>query len=284
MRSRRVFVVAAPALAAVILGALGGTARGEALEQSDVSSNWAGYVATGIGSTSSTASPAMAYTDVTGQWVQPRAICKRGVPSSVAVWVGIGGYSLSSQELEQTGTSADCDELGRATYNMWYELVPADSVDLKVKVVPGDVIAASVVVNGTDVLVQVNDRTTYVRFTRHLTMASPDLSSAQWVAEAPSQCSDTGYCPQLALTRFSLVTFSRTYARGNSVSGTISNPTWTATALQLLPRGTHRVFGDRNDPTGASGGAGAVPSPLVLDGSGFTITWKANPAAAAAGS
>jgi hypothetical protein len=284
VRSRRALVVAAPALAAVILCALAGTARGEESAQTDVSSNWAGYVATGIGSTSSTASSAMAYTDVTGQWVQPRAICKRGMPSSVAIWVGLGGYSETSQELEQTGTSADCDETGHATYYMWYELVPADSVDLKVKVAPGDVIAASVVVNGTDVLVQVNDRTRHVRFTRHLTMAAPDLSSAEWIAEAPSQCSDSGYCPQLALTRFSPVTFTRTFARGNSVSGTISDPTWTATALQLVPRGTHRVFGDRNDPTGVSGAAGAVPSPLVPDGSGFTITWKANPGVAAAGS
>jgi hypothetical protein len=112
-------------------------------------------------------------------------------------------------------------------------------------------------------------------------MAAPDLSSAEWIAEAPSQCSDSGYCPQLEITRFTPVTFAHTYARGNGVSGTISDPTWTATALQLVPHGTHRVFGDRNDPTAVPGGAGAAPSPLVADGSGFTIRWKANPAAAA---
>ena len=58
----------------------------------------------------------MSYTDVTGQWVQPKAVCKDGRPTSLAIWVGLGGYSVTSQELEQVGTSADCDEKGsRAT-------------------------------------------------------------------------------------------------------------------------------------------------------------------------
>jgi hypothetical protein len=159
--------------------------------------------------------------------------------------------------------------------------VPADSVNLKVKIVPGDVIASTVVINGTDVLVQVNDRTRHVVFTRHLTMVGPDLSSAEWIAEAPSQCSDSGFCPQLALTRFTPLVFSRAFAKGNTTAGTISSPAWTTTALQLVPRGAHRFFGDRNDPTGVSGAAGAIPSALSSDGSGFNITWQANPAQAA---
>ena len=274
--------MAAALVVSLAVAVLAGAASGS--RTVDVSSNWAGYVATGIGSTSSTASPAMSYTDVTGQWVQPRAICKHGIPSSVAIWVGLGGYSETSQELEQTGTSADCDENGHASYYMWYELVPADSVNLKVKIMPGDVIASSIVANGTDILVQVNDRTRHVVFTRHLTMASPDLSSAEWIAEAPSQCSDSGYCPQLALTRFTPVVFTHTFAKGNSAGGTISSPNWTQTALQLIPRGAHRFFGEPNDPTGVAGAAGAMPSALAPDGSGFTITWQANPMLAAASS
>ncbi len=272
---------AAAAVAALSLGMAVASSDAARSTRTDVSSNWAGYVATGIGSTASTASASMTYTDVTGQWVQPRAICKRGIPTSVAIWVGLGGYSESSQALEQVGTSADCDEHGRATYYIWYELVPADSVNLKVKIQPGDVIASTVVINGTDVLVQVNDRSRHVVFTRHLTMAAPDLSSAEWIAEAPSQCSDSGFCPQLALTRFTTLTFSRTFAKGNTTAGTISSPNWTSTALQLVPRGAHHFFGDRNDPTGVSGAAGAIPSALTPDGSGFTVTWQANPALAA---
>ena len=252
--------------------------RASLLARKDISSNWAGYVATGIGSTPSTASPAMTYTDVTGQWVQPRATCTRGTPTSVAIWVGLGGYSESSQELEQIGSSADCSAGGKPSYYIWYELVPADSVNLKVKIRPGDTIASSVVVNGTDVLVQATDRTRGVRFTRHLTMASPDLSSADWIAEAPSQCSASGYCPQLTLTNFHSVTFTRSFAVGNTQNGTISSPNWTSTELDLVPR-SHRFYGDANDPSSLAGGAGAMPSALTTDGSGFTVTWSANPTA-----
>jgi Peptidase A4 family len=251
-------------------------ALGATRARTDISSNWAGYVATGIGSTPTTASPSMSYTDVTGQWVQPTASCKVGTSTSAAIWVGLGGYSESSHELEQVGTSADCDARGKASYYIWYELVPSDSVNLKLKIGPGDTIAAVVKVSGNDVLLQVIDRTRRTRFTRHLTMASPDLSSAEWIAEAPSQCNDSGFCKQLALTQFGSFAFTRTFAIGNNAGGTITSPAWTSTALQLVPR-SHRYFGDPNDPTASAGMAGAVPTALLPDGSGFTLTWQANP-------
>jgi len=248
----------------------------------DISSNWAGYVATGPGSTSTTASPSMAYTDVTGQWVQPKAVCTPGSPTSVAIWVGLGGYSESSQALEQTGTSADCSQTGQATYYIWYELVPADSVNvMSLKINPGDVIASVVQVNGTNVLVQVIDRTRRTRFTKHLTMAAPDLTSAEWIAEAPSQCNDNGYCRQIALTNFGSINFTQSFATGNGVGATMSSPNWGLTALQLVPR-THRFFGGNDTSNSSGAGAGANPSPVASDGKGFSIAWQANPAAPSA--
>jgi len=255
-----------------VLAPIGGATR------SDISSNWAGYVVTGLGSTPTTASPAMSYTDVTGQWVQPNAVCKHGTPTSLAIWVGLGGYSLSSQELEQVGTSADCDENGKPSYYIWYELVPADPVNLKLKIAPGDTIVSVVKVNGTDVLVQVIDRTRGTRFTRHLTMASPDLTSAEWIAEAPTLCNESGFCKQLAVTRFHSFAFARTYAIGNGLGGTITSPNWISTALHLVPR-SRRFFGDRNDPTATAGQAGVAASAPTQDGTGFTVTWQANPSA-----
>src|SRR5262249_36053269 len=109
-----------------------------------------------------------------------------------------------------------------------------------------------------------------------LTTASPDLTSAEWVAEAPTLCNDDGFCKQLALTRFHSFAFTRTYATGNAAGGTITSSNWTPTALQLIPR-SRRLFGDRNDPTATAGAAGAVPSALLPDGSGFTVTWRASP-------
>lgn len=255
--------------------------RASLLAQTDISSNWSGYVATGLGSTSTTASSAMSYTDVTGQWVQPKAVCSPGTPTSVAIWVGLGGYSETSQELEQTGTSADCNASGKPSYYIWYELVPADSVNVSLKINPGDTIASVVKISGTDVLVQVIDRTRRTRFTKHLSMAAPDLTSAEWIVEAPSQCSQDGFCRQIQLTNFGSVNFTRSYATGNSAGGTISSANWLSTALQLVPR-SHRSFG-ANDPTGAStAGAGADASTLLPDGTGFTVTWDANPMPAVA--
>ena len=250
-------------------------ARAALSAHADLSSNWAGYVAIGFGSTASTASSAMSFTDVTGQWVEPRASCVAGTPTSVAIWVGLGGYSESSQELEQAGTSADCSADGLASYYIWYELVPSNSINLKLKIRPGDTIAAVVKISGSDVLVQVTDRTRKTRFTKHLRMASPDLTSAEWIVEAPSQCGSDGLCSQIPLTNFHSVVFTRSFAIGNNVPGAISSPTWTSTALQLVPRAS-RFFGDPNQPA-TLGGAGAAPSALSQDGSGFTATWQANP-------
>ena len=216
----------------------------------------------------------MAFTDVTGQWIEPRAVCS-GAASSVALWVGLGGYSTDSHTLEQTGTSADCSANGTPSYYAWYELVPANSVTLNLKIFPGNVIASSVVVEGGDILVQVTDRTRGTRFTKRLTMATPDLTSAEWIAEAPAECTSNTACKQLALTDFGTVDFTRTYAVGNEVSGTISGPSWFATPIQLVPH-AQRFYGASNQSGAGGAGAGAMPLDLAPSGSGFTVTWQAN--------
>lgn len=269
---RIAFGVLACTLLAVAYVPLGSGALPRASDSPSVSSNWAGYVATGPGSTAMVASPSMAYSDVTGQWVEPTATCS-GVPTSVAVWVGLGGYSVNSTKLEQAGTSADCSANGTASYYAWYELVPADSVNIDLKIFPGDVIASSVVINGSEVLVQITDRTRRTRFTRHLTMNAPDVSSAEWIAEAPAECMGSNACQQFALTDFDSVTFTRTYAIGNTVPGTITDPTWTATAMELVPS-AHRFFGASFKSTSDALSAGASPLALSPDGNGFTIDWE----------
>ena len=80
------------------------------------------------------------------------------------------------------------------------------------KVFPGDVIWASIVVDHTSVLVQIVDKTRGRRFTRRLQMASPDLSTAEWIVEAPASCGmvETATCNQSELTNFGKVAFSHT--------------------------------------------------------------------------
>ena len=239
----------------------------------DVSSNWSGYALTGVGSTATVASTSMSFSDVTGTWTQPAATCTPGQSTSAAIWVGLGGYTVGSNSLEQTGTSADCNGAGKATYYAWYELVPAASVTLKLKIFPGDKITSTVLINGTDVLVQVKNRTRHTFFSKHLQMATPDLSSAEWIAEAPSECTVTGFCRTVPLTNFGSVTFSKIAALGNGQGGTLSGPGWEPTPIQLVPR-ARRVFGDVN--ASASSTAGASPTNLAADGSAFTVNWLAD--------
>ena len=98
-----------------------------------VSSNWAGYLATGTATT---------YTSVTATWKQPTVTCDDGdAGAASAFWVGLGGSSSTSQALEQIGTSADCNSTtGKPKYYAWYELVPSPSVTIKdLKVAPGGI-------------------------------------------------------------------------------------------------------------------------------------------------
>ncbi len=285
-RALPVAVIAAVVAAAACCASLGtsGSAirfsANDTTTKTDTSTNWAGYALTGLGSTVTTASAGTTFSDVTATWVQPAAACTPGSSASSAMWVGLGGYSESSQELEQTGTDSDCSASGTPSYYAWYELVPANSVNVKLKVSAGDTITAVVQIKGTDVLVQLHDHTRGTRFTKHLTMAQPDLTSAEVIAEAPSECSSVS-CHELALTNFGSVTFSNvaalaaTSAGGVQQGGHIVSPLWQATPIQLIPE-ARRSFGGFQDPTFAASTAGAIPASLTAAGDSFIVNWVAN--------
>ena len=162
----------ATGLAAAALGAHS-TLAGAATA---VSSNWSGYAVTGT-----------TFRSVSGSWVQPAASCTSSTATTTAsaFWVGLGGDSSSSKALEQTGTEADCLADGTVRYSAWYELVPASSVRVRLAVAAGDRIAGSVKASGRSVTVELRDLTTGTSFRKTLTMATPDTSSAEWIAEAP---------------------------------------------------------------------------------------------------
>ena len=262
------------AAAALLAGGAGARAASQ-----DVSANWAGYVAVGPGSTEDTASSAMTFTDVTGRWVLPKAACRTKTSSSLAIWVGLGGYSVTSKQLEQVGTEIDCDAKGNASYRVWYELYPAGPVSvLGLKIDPGDTIVSSILADSTGLLLQVTDRTRHTRFTRHIDVASPDLHSAEWIVEAPVQCSAGGYCRQMPLTKFAPLAFTHTYAIGNKIGATLSSGNWLVKSLRLVPR-SYRAFGGPVEQASRAGGAGAAVSALTPDGTGFTVNWLANPVA-----
>src|SRR5262249_4989078 len=272
MRGRLLTAVGLSALLAGFAAHAGDSAV-DAATVSQVSSNWSGYAVT---------APSTTYTSVTGTWVQPTLSCAVGERgTSSAFWVGLGGYDASSQALEQAGTSADCSDRGRPTYYAWYELVPSPSQTIKLKVNPGDTITTSVNVvdGGTSVLFQIKNRTRKTTFTKKVPFSNPDLTSAEWIAEAPSLCNQTR-CTPVPLANFSSVSFTKVAALGNGNGGAIANSSWTAHALKPRPARPARPF-PRPDGFAAGSGstAGATPGDPSPDGGSFTVSWLADASA-----
>ena len=243
-------------LTALLLAATAGAVlfAAEASADPSPSTNWAGYAVTSTDPTTP-----VTYTSVSGTWVQPAATCPAGAAAAYsAFWVGLGGDSDSSPGLEQIGTESDCTAAGRATYGVWYELVPAASVPVKLKLFPGNLISANVTVNGTLVTVQLKNLTRKTSFTKRLFMAAPDVSSAEWIAEAPSVCDSSGTrCRTLPLADFGTVAFNSAKALAAGHGGTIVDGAWAANAIEL------------------AASTGAVPSDVSADGGSFSVTWSA---------
>ena len=238
-------------------------ARGPVHHQT--SNNWAGYVVRA----------ASALKRVSGSWTQPHATCNRAFPTYSAFWVGLGGLTSASKAIEQIGTEADCTAGGDPRTYAWYELFPAVPVKLTLAVHPGDQIAASVIARSASrVTLRIRNLTTGRGFARTIPMSSPDTSSADWIAEAPSACDRGGDCQVLPLTNFGAIRFAGATAttdRGHT--GTIAD--FSTTRLTPLaggpPLGPPPPFAPGAVVAPAVGNR-ATPSPLSGDGTSFTVT------------
>jgi hypothetical protein len=226
------------------------------------STNWSGYVAHGNGAN---------FRTVTALWTQPKANCTADPTTYSAVWVGLGGYSLSSQALEQIGTEADCNAAGREVSNAWYELVPAASTGIRMRVNPGDVMAGRVTVLGHLVTLALSDRTRHKSFTKTMTVSSLDVTSADWIVEAPSQCDGNGnQCQSLPLADFGSETFARARAVTKSgKSGSIVSSLWRTNAITLVPGGTGPQYTSYSNATQGQ----SAPSILSASGTSFKLTY-----------
>lgn len=222
-----------------------GGAQAGILHDSASSTNWAGYAVSGS-----------TFTDVKGTWVQPAADCSATSTSSYAAfWVGLGGLTGGNGGLEQVGTESDCRN-GRAVYAAWYELLPDGSVSVPVTISAGDSISAEVSVDGAVATLTLADVTTGQTFTTQASPSVLDITSAEWIAEAPSACFSANRCAQLMLANFGTVEFTGSSTTANGHIGTISDGSWSATSIDL------------------GGGAGAAtPAALSTDGSDFTVAF-----------
>jgi Peptidase A4 family len=270
MSRRRLLLVAAAALTAAAVVPQLAAAAG----RDQQSSNWAGYAisdqSTIDGSPITGSATTLSYSSVTGTWTEPRVACTAGDQTYSAFWVGLGGLAVDANALEQVGTAADCTAAGKPVYSAWYELVPAGSVTVKLKISAGDVISASVNVEPNGVLVQVKDRTRGTNFTKLLAVpTAQDYTSAEWIAEAPSSCDALlTHCRALPLANFGKIPFTRIAAIANGHPGTITDPTWASTAIDLVPNSLGGF-----DVVGASGSA--TPSAVDATGRSFTVNYAA---------
>ncbi len=236
----------------------------------EVSSNWSGYAAIST-------DPAVptAFTDATATWQEPKSTCTANRRSSAAFWVGLGGYDPSATSLEQLGTAADCDGSTRAPVDYaWWELVPAPSVRIPLKIRPGDTITAAVLVHGQTIVFSLKDVTHGTRFSKVVNATQAlDTTSAEWIAEAPSSCVTASQCRVVPLTNFGNVTFSKIAAIGNAHPGTLTDGLWTTTPIELISNGLGDDFrgGDVLGP-----GVGAVPTDVAADGRSFSVSWAHN--------
>jgi hypothetical protein len=235
---------------------------------STTSSNWAGYAVS---------KPGVKLRRVAATWVVPTATCSAtGRRHYSAAWLGLGGYHTTAAALEQVGTEADCTAKGTPSYTAWYELVPAAPVDVDLKMRPGDTVSASVSVSGHTVKLYLANRTRGTVFAKQLSTERVDLTSAEWIVEAPSACYGDR-CETLPLANFGSTTFAGATATSalTAHQGTISDPAWSATSIALRADGGH-AFGGRF--AADSGSGGASPSDLTATGDGFPVTYEEAPA------
>jgi hypothetical protein len=159
--------------------------------------NWSGYVATGSG-----------FTSVSATWTEPTTRCNSS-NDLYAPWVGIDGYGSSS--VEQTGVQTDCSS-GSPVDSAWYEMYPANPVYYSNPVSAGDSITATVSRSGTSYTLTLKDNTR--NWTKTTTKSYRGANaSAEVILESPPA----------AYPNFGSVNFTGSTVNGQALSA--YNPT-----------------------------------------------------------
>jgi Peptidase A4 family len=255
-------LIAEAALVAGVAAIAAGPATAAA---ATISTNWSGYVAHRGG---------VKFRSAAATWTEPAPACGTPFSSYSSAWVGLGGFRSTSSALEQIGVELDCRAGGGPRMFAWYELVPAPAMRIGMPVGPGDTIKASVTVIGRAAALKLTDTTRRETFSRTIKTPAVDVTSADWIVEAPSACFRNNYCRTLPLANFGTVSFAGAAATTTTRhQGPIASPRWTATKIALLPSRANYVF--------FGSAAGATPSALSSGGSAFAVT--SSPAGGTAG-
>jgi hypothetical protein len=174
------------------------------------SDNWFGY------NQGSVEQGGKLFNSISAQWTVPTATQHTsGQAEASSDWIGIGGGCVDSgcdvtdSTLIQTGTEQDVSSSGTASYDAWYELVPAPEFEItSMTINPGDTIDASIseVVNDANVwTITITDKTNGQSYTTTVPYSSSH-ATAEWIEETPLEIgTDAGFAalPNLSTTEFS---------------------------------------------------------------------------------
>jgi len=165
----------------------------------NTSNNWFGYNLGALGDGDKL------FSSITGNWTVPTATQHTtGQAEDSADWIGIGGGCVDSgcdatdETLIQTGTEQDVSSTGTASYDAWYELVPAPEIEISnMTVDPGDQMHASLTQlagesNVWDITIQ--DVTRNESYSTTVPYSSTQ-GTAEWIEETPLEI---GTSPGLA--------------------------------------------------------------------------------------
>ncbi|MEI8062165.1 MAG: G1 family glutamic endopeptidase [bacterium] len=173
----------------------------------DVSSNWAGYTASGNNR----------YSGVGASWIIPKTT--NTDYSSNSTWIGIGGLS-GEKNLIQIGThtmttaTIEGKNTNKITYKAWYEILPSLPVTIPVTIHPGDSVMASIAQESLNQwTISFQNLTTNQGYKTSLYYAS-SMSSVEWIQESPLI---TGTNILVPLDNFGKLSFSNAWTINNGV-------------------------------------------------------------------
>jgi hypothetical protein len=177
--------------------------------------NWSGYA-------DATATK-QEFTKVSGSWTTPSVTCS-AEDQITSNWVGLDGFGFKkfpNKTVEQLGTISWCFQ-GKPIYFTWYEMFPANPVEVGTKLKPGDKISASVTRTGTSYALKLTDSTTSgnnISVTQTCALATCKAASAEWISERPV-FGTTGTVPQAHYNAFKITSGAQT---SHGTAGTIGS-------------------------------------------------------------
>jgi hypothetical protein len=208
--------------------------------------NWSGYFDDN--------SKGNTYSKVSASWSEAKGTCTSAQAITV-FFAGIDGAVKTSTSVEQAGSLIFCSG-GTPTYYTWWELYPANSVQVVGSTVaPGDKITATVSKSGTTYTFKVTDAThTANSFSTTASCTTCLDQSAEFIAERPGL--STGGLALLA--NFGTWTVKSAAVTSGTTTGSISK--FPDTQLTMV---------------NSSGKTLAVPGALNSTGNSFKDVWKA---------